>query len=380
MDFQYSEEQNLLADSLKRLIANDYSFEARKKIIAGKGMSDAVWQQLAELGLMTLPFSEAHGGFDAGAMGMLPTMQAIGEGLLLEPYLQTVLVGRIVERSGSDAQKSAVLPAIMEGSLKAAVAYLEAQSRYNANDVSTAAKADGAGWVLSGEKVVVTHAHLVDKLVVSARTSGGPLDSSGISLFLVDAKAAGVTMKTERSVDNQRSADIRFDQVKLGADALIGNAGEGFEVLDEALDFASVLLCGEAVGAMNSANVATLEYIKTRKQFGVAIGSFQALQHRMVDMTIVTRQADSIALLAAHAVDQAARGLMSVTERRHVVAAARVKMADACRQVGQEAIQLHGGMGMTQEMKVSHTFKRLTMLSQTIGDADHYLERFAATE
>ncbi len=382
MDFQYSEEQTLLADSVKRLISDNYDFEARKKVIASSsGMSEQVWGQMAEMGLLSLPFSEADGGFAAGAMGMLPTMKALGEGLLLEPYLQSVaLAGRLVEKLGSAAQKKMILPAVMDGSMKLALAYSESQSRYDIADVQATAQADGVGYVLSGEKIMVIHGPHADHFVVSARTSGASTDPKGMSLFVVAATAPGVSLKTERTVDNQRSADVSFNNVKLGADALLGKPGEGFEALDEAIDFASVLLCGEGVGAMDAANAMTLEYLKNRKQFGVNIGSFQVLQHRMVDMTIVTRQADSLSLLAANAVDQYSRGEITARERRHTVAAARVKLADACRQVGQEAIQLHGGMGMTQEMKVSHTFKRLTMISQAFGDADHFLERFATND
>jgi alkylation response protein AidB-like acyl-CoA dehydrogenase len=382
MDFQYSEEQTLLADSVKRLVDEQYSFEARKKVIASPaGMSDAVWKQMAELGLLSLPFSEEEGGFAAGAMGMLPTMKAFGHGLLLEPYVQTVgLAGRLVEQHGSPAQKKAVLPGIMDGKLKLAVAYSERQSRYDIADVQTTATPDGLGFILNGTKIMVIHGPHADHYIVSARTSEVNVNAKGISLFLVSAKSEGISLKTERTVDNQRSADVTFKNVKVGPDALLGLRGAGFEALDEALDFASVLLCGEALGAMDDANAMTLDYLKSRKQFGVNIGSFQALQHRMVDMTIVARQADSLSLLAANAVDRYAKGEITSRERRHIVAAARVKLADACRQVGQEAIQLHGGMGMTQEMKVSHTFKRLTMISQAFGDSDHFLERFAAND
>jgi alkylation response protein AidB-like acyl-CoA dehydrogenase len=382
MDFLVSEEQTLIEDTVKRLIEKDYDFESRKKVIASAGgMSEAVWKQMAEIGLLALPFSEDSGGFDAGSAGMLGVMKSLGQGLTLEPYLQTVaLAGRLVDKLGNAAQKSSLLGAVAEGSVKLALAHGEAQSRYNIADVATSAKASGSGFVLNGTKTVVIHGSQANKLVVSARTSGASTDHAGISLFVVDSKAAGVSMKTERCVDNLRSADIHFANVQVDASALLGKAGESFEALDEAIDFASVLLCAEAVGAMDFANTTTLEYLKTRKQFGVVIGSFQALQHRMVDMTIITRQCNSITLLAANAVDKHAKGEMDVRLRRRAVAAARIKVADGCRLVGQEAIQLHGGMGMTQEMKVSHTFKRLTMIGHAFGDVDHFLERFAAND
>ncbi len=382
MDFLVSEEQTLIEDTVKRLIEKDYDFESRKKFIASaSGMSESVWNQMAEMGLMSLPFSEENGGFDSGATGMLGIMKALGEGLTLEPYLQTVaLAGRLVQALGTSSQKNQLLASALEGKLKLVLAHGEKQSRYNVADVACSATASGSGYVLNGTKVVVIHAPHADQLIVSARTSGSSTDTQGISLFIVDPKASGVSFKTERTVDNQRSADIILTNVQVSSDALLGPLGGAFDALDEAVDFASVLLCAEAVGAMNFANTTTLDYLKNRKQFGVAIGSFQALQHRMVDMTIVARQANSITLLAADAVDKAAKGSMPIKQRRRAVAAARLKIADSCRQVGQEAIQLHGGMGMTQEMKVSHTFKRLTVISQAFGDTDYFLDRFAAND
>jgi alkylation response protein AidB-like acyl-CoA dehydrogenase len=213
---------------------------------------------------------------------------------------------------------------------------------------------------------------------VTARTAESASHSQGISLFLVDPKAEGVTLKTYRTVDNLRAADISFDGVKLAADALLGEAGGAFDAIEEAVDFATVLVCCEAVGAMLFANATTLEYLKTRKQFGAPIGSFQALQHRMVDMTISAEQARSISYLACTKFDAATRGEIGAAERRRVVSAAKIKVSEACRHVGQESIQLHGGMGMTQELKVSHTFKRLIVIAQLFGDVDHHLERFAA--
>jgi alkylation response protein AidB-like acyl-CoA dehydrogenase len=304
---------------------------------------------------------------------MVGVMEAMGGALVVEPFVPTVcLAGRLVDRAGSEAQKQAVLPGVVEGKTRLALAHQERVAGYGLS-VALSAKRDGAGWVLDGEKVVVLGAPQADRLVVSARTAGKPGDAAGLSLFLVDAKAAGVSMKTYRTQDSLRAADVSFKGVKVGADALVGAEGGGFEVLDEALDFASAMLCAEAVGAMKFACDTTLEYLKTRKQFGVTLGSFQALQHRLVDMNVATEQARSITYLACAKLDAA-----DAAERRRTVAAARVKIADNARLVGQEAIQLHGGMGMTLEMKVSHTFKRLTMIGSTFGDVDHYLARFAA--
>lgn len=375
MNFQLNEEQQQLTDSLKRVLENQYDFESRKKIVASaEGYSPAVWKTFAELGVLGLPLSEAAGGFGSPAAEMVGVMEAIGESLVVEPYVPTVcLVGRLIDRAGSEAQKQAVLPGVVDGSTKLALAHTERGAHFEVS-VATKATRDGDGWVIDGEKIVAFGAPMADRLLVSARTSGKPGNTNGISLFLVDAKAPGVSMKTYRTQDSLRAADIVFKNVKVGADALVGTEGAGWEPLDEALDFASAMLCAEAVGAMKFACDTTLEYLKTRKQFGVTLGSFQALQHRMVDMCVATEQARSITYLACARLDAAA----DPAERRRTVAAARIKIADNARLVGQEAIQLHGGMGMTLEMKVSHTFKRLTMIGQTFGDVDHYLARFQA--
>ncbi|MGA0794531.1 MAG: acyl-CoA dehydrogenase family protein [Quisquiliibacterium sp.] len=374
MDFQLSEEQQLLADSVRRLFDNNYDFESRKKIVASaQGSSDDTWAKLAEFGLLGLPLSEDSGGFGGGANDLIPVMEAIGEALVLEPFAPTIAMARLVERAGSPAQRDALLGSVIEGSCRLALACTEPGSRYDQTAIAASARRDGEGWVLDGSKINVIGAPQAHQLIVSARTSGKPGEKDGVSLFLVPANAGGLTQKTYRTQDSLRAADITLAGVKLGDDALIGTAGQGLAALDEALDFVSALLCAEAVGAMKFACDTTLEYLKTRKQFGVPIGAFQALQHRMVDMYICTEQSRSITYLACARVD----GSTDVAERRRVVSAARVKIAEAARQVGQEAIQLHGGMGMTLEMKVSHTFKRLTMISQAFGDADYFIERFA---
>ncbi|MEK9777389.1 MAG: acyl-CoA dehydrogenase [Quisquiliibacterium sp.] len=373
MDFQLSQEQQLLTDSVRRLLENNYNFESRKKIVASaQGNCDTTWTKLAELGLLGLPLSEDSGGFGGRATDLIPVMEAFGESLVLEPYLPTIAMARLIERAGSASQRDALLGAVIEGGCRLALACAEPGSRYDQTAISASATPDGQGWVLNGEKVVVIGAPQATLLVVTARTSGKPGEASGVSLFLVAPDAAGLTLNTYRTQDSLRAADIRLSGVKLDADALVGKLDHGLEALEEALDFTSALLCAEAVGAMKFACDTTLEYLKTRKQFGVPIGAFQALQHRMVDMCICTEQSRSITYLACSRVDAGG----NAAERRRMVAAARVKIADAARQVGQEAIQLHGGMGMTLEMKVSHTFKRLTMIGQAFGDADYFIERF----
>jgi alkylation response protein AidB-like acyl-CoA dehydrogenase len=305
---------------------------------------------------------------------MMSTMEAIGEALVVEPYLATVGLGaRILGRAGSDAQRALLLPAIAEGRLKLALAYTEAESRYDLAHVALQARGRGDGFTLDGEKRVVLHAPCADRLLVVARTSGEQRAPDGISLFLVDVNAPGITMRAYRTLDALRAADVVFREVALPRDALVGSVGDGFAILEEAVDFATALVCAEAVGAIKSANDATLEYLKTRRQFGVPIGSFQALQHRMVDMVVSGEQARSMASLACARVDAGG----TAETRRRVVSAAKVRIADACRHVSQESVQLHGGMGMSEELKVSHTFRRLTMIARQFGDADHHLERFA---
>ena len=376
MNFDYNEEQQLLADSIRRFIAKDYDFETRKKIVASaEGASADVWRTFAEMGLLGIPFASAHGGFGGGAIDLMSVMEAIGEGLVVEPFLATVgLAGQLVARGGSEAQRNAILPAIVEGRLKMAFAHTENGARYDLAHVAATARPAGKVWLLDGEKRVVLGAPLADKLVVSARTSGKTADAKGISLFLVDRAAAGVSLRPYATLDEMRAADVVLKGVEVGADALLGKEGEAGPLIEEAVDFSTALLCAEAVGAMKHANDATLEYLKTRKQFGVPIGTFQALQHRIVDLFIEYEQARSMACLACSRVDQAG----SARERARAVSSAKIKIADAARHVSQESVQLHGGMGMSEELKVSHTFRRLTVLAAEFGDADTHLARFAA--
>jgi pimeloyl-CoA dehydrogenase small subunit len=376
MNFELSDEQTLLAETIKRFVATHYNFDARAKIMASpSGWSADVWAAIAEMGLLGLPFGEAHGGFGGTTVDVMLVMEAIGEGLLVEPYLATVgLGGRFVARAGTPAQQDRVLPALVQGKHTLAFAHLEAGARYDLRQVGLRARRSGEGWVLDGDKRMVLHGGSADTLVVSARTAGGVTEADGITLFLVPRSVTGLVVRDARTIDNLRTADIRFSGVGVGPDARLGREGQGFPVIEEVVDYATTLLCAEAVGAIRYANEATLEYLKTRRQFGVPIGSFQALQHRMVEMMISYEQARSMACLACVKIDTA-----DAAERRRVVSAAKIKIADACRHVSQEAVQLHGGMGMTEELKISHTFRRLTMLAQTFGDAEHHLERFAAT-
>ncbi len=376
MDFNYNEEQQLLADSVQKYLAGNYGFEARKKTIASsEGFSASAWATFAEMGLTAIPFAAEDGGFGGGAVDLMATMEACGDALVVEPLLDNIgLAGRLVARTGSAAQRAGVLAGLIDGSRKLAFAGFEPGRRYEQEPLLTTATAHAGGWLLQGQKLVVIGAPLADTLVVSARTANGS------SLFLVQRLAKGVSVNAYRTVDGQRAGDVSFDAVQLSGDALLGGDGEALPAIEEAVDFATALVCCDAVGTMKSAVDATLDYLKTRKQFGTAIGAFQALQHRMVDMFIACEFARSMAILAACRVDAAALSsdAGSTIERKVAVSQAMVRIADAARQVSQESVQLHGGMGMTEEMKVSHSFRRLTVLGQRFGDADHHLARLAA--
>ena len=349
MNFDYNEEQQLLADSVRRYLAKSYDFEARKKIVAGKGWSPEAWAQFAEMGLMGLPVSAEHGGFGGGAVDLMGVMEAFGEALVVEPYLPLVLAVRLLRHSE-------LLSGVVEGKTKLALAHNEKGARFSLDAMKTRASKQGAGWMLDGEKAAVIGAPVADHLVVSAR------DDSGIALFLVDI--GKVSLQAYRTMDERLAADV----VLRGTEA---RRIEGTrKALEEAIDFGTALVCAEAVGAMKFACDTTLEYLKTRKQFGVSIGTFQALQHRMVEMFISLEQARSMACLAASRADAGGDA--------RAISGAKIKIADAARHVSQEAVQLHGGMGMTEELKVSHAFRRLTVLAREFGDADHHLARLAA--
>jgi len=371
MNFEFKEEQLQLADALKRWIARDYGFEARRAIVqSSAGVSEQAWATLAELGLTALPVPEEQGGFAGDAVDMFVVMQELGRGLVVEPYFATVLGAEFLRLGGGHA---ALLERVATGELKLACALGERQSRHDMRDIATRAEQAGDGWRLNGEKKVVLHGAQAGMLVVSARSAGGQRDEDGITLFAVPADAPGLRIVEYRMLDGQRAADVHLDGVQVGAEALIGAPGDGWTILDAALDYGAGLLCAEAVGAMDALFAATLDYLKTRQQFGVPIGKFQALQHRMADMYIHLEQARSMAMLAAVRL----RG-DNAAERRQAVSAAKYRVGQAARFVGQQAVQLHGGMGVTDELPAAHYFKRLSTIELTLGDADHHLARFMA--
>ena len=376
MDFDLTDEQRLLKDSVGRVVANAYgAFEKRREHQAGPhGWSETLWARYAELGLLGLPFAEDDGGFGGSAIETMIVMEAFGHGLVVEPYLATVVLGGgFVRLGGSAAQRARLIPRIADGSLRMAFAHVEPQARYDLADVATTARRDGDGHVLQGAKGVVLHGDSADLLVVSARTAGGRRDRDGISLFLFDPAAAEVTRRGYATQDGLRAAEIRLDDVRVGADACLGPLDGGLALIERVVDAALAAVAAEAVGAMEAMQLTTVEYLKTRKQFGVPIGSFQALQHRAADMLVALEQARSMAIYAAMMADAA-----DAAERRTAIAAAKVQINESARMIGQAAVQLHGGIAMTQEYKVGHYFKRLTMIENFFGDTDTHLRAIAA--
>ncbi|MBL4740378.1 MAG: acyl-CoA dehydrogenase family protein [Sneathiella sp.] len=374
MDFELSEEQNLLKDSVDRFVKENYSSEARIKLSeTDLGFSRDHWKQMAELGWLGMPFSEEVGGFGGSAVDTMVMMESIGRGLVLEPFLATVILGGgLVAAAGNEKQIEAIVPEVIEGNMMLAFGYAEVQSRFNLNDVETSATKSGEGYVLNGHKAVVYHGGCADKIVISARTSGNSRDADGISLFIVDKDASGLEIRSYRTVDGQQAADITMSNVTVGADALLGTEGDASPVIEKVVDTAIGALCAEAVGAMTAANEITNEYIKERKQFGVAIGKFQVLQHRMVDMYMEAEQSKSMADMVAMKLD-----LGYEVDTKKAVSATKAQIGKAAKFVGQQSVQLHGGMGMTDEYSIGHYFKRLSTIEMLFGNTDYHLNRFS---
>jgi alkylation response protein AidB-like acyl-CoA dehydrogenase len=369
MDFNFTEEQQLLADTVKRFVREDYTFEKRREIVASPdGWSREVWAKLAELGLTALNVPEAHGGLNAGPVDTMLVMNALGEGLVV-----AVLAPALIARLADEKAAGELFEGLVSGERIVIVAHQEPLSRGEVQYVQTRAEKSGDGYVLNGHKAVVIHGGAADELLVTARTSGQPGDRDGVSVFRVDPKAPGVKVTSYKTFDGQRAADIELKDVKVAADRRLGAEGGAFEAIEAAHDIALSALCAEAVGIMKAVNAATLDYTKNRKQFGQPIAKFQVLQHRMVDMFIHSEQALSMSYLAAiKCVDP------DPAERRRALSAAKVVVGQAARFVGQQAIQLHGGMGMTDELMVSHHFKRLTAIDLSFGDTDFHLQKFIA--
>jgi pimeloyl-CoA dehydrogenase small subunit len=374
MDFELSEEQRLLQESVGRLLSDRYGFEQRTAYMKEPGgFSRALWKQYADLGILALPFAEEDGGIGGGPVDIMIVMEAMGRALVLEPYLATVvLAGGVLRHAGSKVLRAGLIPKIADGSLVLALAHSERQSRYDLADVATSAKKDGAGYVLDGAKGIVLHGDSADKLIVSARVSGKQRERDGIGLFLVDAKAKGVSIRGYQTIDGLRAAEVTLAGVKIGAEDVIGDPGKASPVIERVVDEAMAALSAEAVGAMTVMHEVTTDYLKTRKQFGVPIGNFQVLQHAAVDMLMATEQARSMAMLAAMMAAEP-----NAVERHKSVAAAKVQIGRSGRFVGKTATQLHGGIGMTMEYKVGHYFKRAMAIDVSFGDADHHLATLA---
>ena len=375
MDFSFTAEQQLLADTVQRFVRENYSFDARRAILTSEpGWSRDVWQGLAALGLTALNVPEEHGGLNGGPVDTMLVMNALGAGLILEPFLGAAVLAPALLTLLADAGASAaLLPGIASGERIVIVVHQEPRTRGELNHVATRAERSGNGYVLNGYKSVIVHGNAADELLISARTVGNTTDLHGISLFRVDPKATGVTVTSYKTIDGQTAADFELNSVTVPASALVGVEGDAFGAIESAHAIAISAISAEAVGAMKAINAATLEYTKSRKQFGQPIAKFQALQHRMADMYLQAEQATSMSYLAAIKCTDP-----DAAERRRALAAAKVVIGQAGRYIGQQSIQLHGGMGMTDELIVSHYFKRLTAIDLTFGDTDFHLQQFIA--
>src|ERR1700722_12639098 len=374
MDFEFSPEQELLRDNVARLMKDRYGFEARKTYQASpQGWSKALWRDYAEMGLLGAPFAEVDGGFGGGAVETMIVMEQFGKALALEPYLQTVvLCGALLKHAASDRQRAEPIGAIAAGDLRLSFAHMEKQSGYDLNDVGLSAVKDGGGFVLNGEKTLVGQGDSADKLIVSGRVNGERRDRDGIGLYLVDANAPGVNRRGYPTQDGQRAAEIGFADVRVAAEDVLGSPDGALPAIERAVDETIAALAAEAVGAMSESLTMTVDYLKTRKQFGVTIGSFQALQHRAADMTVALEQARSMMYLAAMMADEDDAG-----ERAKTMSAVKAQIGRSAKFIGQQAVQMHGGIAMTYEYKAGHLFKRLTMIDAAYGDADVHVRRLA---
>ncbi len=374
MDFNLAEDQVLLKDSLTRFLAQRYDFETRRPVIYSQsGWRPEIWTALAQdLGLLGAALPEEAGGLGGGPVETMIIMEALGEALVVEPYLETAVIGAGLLRRVAGETASSLIEGIISGEVRTAFAWTEPTGRYSPANVTTTARREGNGWVLNGAKTVVSAAPFATHLIVSARTSGEQRDREGVSLFLVEAGAQGLTSHDYRTVDDRRASDLTFTDLALPADALLGEAGSALPLIEQVLDEAAAAICAEAVGAMRKLVAQTVDYAKQRKQFGQPIGSFQALQHRMVDMHLALEQSVAAVYLATLTLDAPA------AERAKAVSAAKVTIGNCGRFVGQNAVQLHGGMGMTEELPIGHYFKRLSVIENEFGSADHHLARYAA--
>jgi len=372
MDFNFTSEQDQLRDTVAKLVSQKYDFDTRRKVAKSEsGWRPEMWSQFAELGLLGASFTEAEGGFGSGPIEAMIISEEFGKGLVIEPYLQTVVIGgNFFRHGGTNAQKEEHIAGIIGGETRFAFAYSEPKSRFDLNDVSTTAKKDGAGYTLNGHKAVVLGAPFATHLIVTARTSGGQRDANGVTVFLVAKDARGVTTRDYPTVDGLRASEVYFENVAVGADAVIGKVDGGLPLVEKVVDNAIAALCAEAVGCFKVLNEATISYAKQRKQFGQPIATFQVLQHRMVDMFMAAEQASSMTYMVTLKLDEADKA------RKLAASAAKVQVGKAGKLVSQDAVQIHGGMGMTDELNVGHFFKRVTMIESQFGNTDWHLRRY----
>ncbi len=372
MDFSISEEQSMLADSVSKFMENDYDFERRQKIVeSDAGYSLELWQTFAELGWTAVPFAEDDGGLGGGPVELMLMMEQFGRGLVVEPYLANViLAGGILRRVADTEQKAQWLAPLIGGNLQTALAFAEPQGRFNIADIMTTAKGNGEGFILSGSKTCVFNGGSAELLIIPARTSGRQADEAGITLFAIPADSTGINRQSYTTVDAQQAADITLSDVKVEAAAVLGEIGEGFNTLQDVVDEATLAICAEAVGIMRTMHDKTVEYSKNRVQFGVPIGSFQALQHRMVETLMACEQCQSLLMWAVmlNTADNA--------DRQQAVSAMKYQIGTAGINVAREAVQIHGGMGVTWELDIAHYFKRLTAIDLLFGNADYHLDRY----
>jgi len=370
MDFNLTDEQTMLRDTLRRYLADTYSFDARQKTVAGgQGWNPQVWQAFAEeLGILGAPFAEAHGGLGGGAVENMLVMEELGRALVLEPYLSTVVIGGGALNAVGGTQAEALIPGIIAGEVRIALAAAEPQGRWHWHDLATTARKDGAGWRLSGHKSVVAGAAHASHLLVSARTAGAQRDRAGVSLFLLPSDLPGLSRRDYLTVDGAAASELYLENVSVSTDHLLGPADDALPLLEQIIDTATAALCAEACGLLRVLHASTLDYAKQRKQFGRAIGDFQVLQHRLVDMFMEVEQAVSITLMATLKLD--------TPERAAAVSMAKAKVGKAARFVGQSAIQIHGGIGTSDELAIGHYFKRATLTETQFGSVDHHLGRY----
>tara|TARA_B100001142_G_scaffold317256_1_gene358011 strand:+ start:1699 stop:2826 length:1128 start_codon:yes stop_codon:yes gene_type:complete len=374
MDFTFNEEQTLIQDQVDQFIQKEYDWETRQSLSnSDLGFGDNNWQKFAELGWLGISTSEECGGFGGSAIESMLIMEAFGKGLVVEPFLETIIMcGGLLDEHGTDQQKSSILESAIEGKMHLAMAYAEPQSRFNLSDVVTEAKEDGDSFVLNGYKSVVMNGPSANKLIVSARTSGAQLDENGITLFLIDGDAEGLNKTNYKTVDGRRASDLTIENVKVTKDNIIGQINDGFTLLDSSIDRAILAISAEAVGAMEVLYKTTVEYTKTREQFGTSIGKFQVLQHRMVDMFMEYEQCKSLLYMATMKQEEGS------IDSKKAISGLKYQVGKAGKFIGQQAVQLHGGMGVTDELNVGHYFKRLTTIGTIFGNTDYHLKKYSS--